>query len=247
MVRSSGNLCLIFINACSICRIETSKICSINDTRILRSTSVTSMPRPIFPDMMKSASASPSRSRLLICLGRLLIKTRFSSCTTFFPRPFRLCLPLFRKLSIFLPCTLPMKRYIESFPIRGRYFSLFRILPAIFRGDCLSYKLSTTNFLRSLFSTIFITWYLLPRLLTYALWVALVASYRPCVRFLRTSSLMVDTDRPSVFAISRREYFFLMRVAISCRSADERCEKLSGFFSYKDYTSVRIQMRKEDP
>ena len=102
-------------------------------------------------------------------------------------------------------------------------------------------------------SAIFIHWNFAYFFRTYALCFAIFESYFPSAFLLRAiSSEMDETARPSSFAISRNEYFFFFKIAISSRSASESFDApffffaiLSFFHTYiiHDYdASVRIDL-----
>ena len=165
------------------------------------------IPLPVLPDTIKSASASPTY--LLFCIYFGLLSMKIWSCSfsvlgLFRLRLlFRLCLILW--FSTLRPWMLLIYRRMLFFDTAGRCFSCLGILPAMTSGDRSSYRFLSTYSLSSLSSTIFMPWYLLFHLRTYALWSAFLESYMFLTLFIFTSSTIVEIDLFNARAIALRE------------------------------------------
>lgn len=210
----SGKRALIRRNACSKSRIVTRVMRSRNVTRLFRSTTTSKIPFPDFPETMKSNSTSPTLFRALIWLGLSSMKARFVS-EAIFGRPPLLRVRLrFRWVSILLPYTLVMKRYMPSLDMEGRV-GFRRIDPAMASGDWSSINRSVISFRKATCSTIFIPWYFAYFLRTYALCSAFFGSYDPATRLRLISCEMVFGLRPVSSAIRRMPYPLMRYQAIS--------------------------------
>lgn len=218
-VTSSGNRFLIRAIARSTASIDTGHIFSKKGVLAFRSVQTKRSPSPVFPDAIKSPSASPIRFLSLIYLGLLSIIRRSLIRKWLFFLPRFLGYILFRWFSILLPYILLIYVRMVTPDTYGRFLWYLRMRCDMCSGDWSSYKYRSIVLFSSECSTIVLgrirSYFFLTLLLC---WAYLALYLLPVLVFSDNSYDMALWVTPIRSAISFWTYPFLTRRCISSRS-----------------------------